>query len=69
MALNKLNIYFSEDEKMEILQNKTDSIEVWSYVINLKISKMRRYLKIFAEIADIILSLPHGNADVERIFS
>lgn len=69
MELKKLNVYFSEDEKMEILQNKTDIIEFWSYLEDLKNFNDEAIFENIAKIAHIILSLPHGNADVERTFS
>ena len=55
MELKKLNVYFSEDEKMEILQNKTDIIEFWSYLEDLKNFNDEAIFENIAKIAHIIL--------------
>lgn len=63
---NQLKIHFSEEEK---LQFPKDTIEFWRHISTLKNFNDEYIFKNIAELAMTILCIPHGNADVERIFS
>lgn len=63
---SKLKIYFSEEEKSTLPKTP---IEFWKHLSTLKNFNDEFIFKNIAELALIILCIPHGNADVERIFS
>lgn len=69
LELKKLSIYFNDDEKEEILSTNSNVIEFWSFVKNLKNFNDEYLFPNIGKLALIILTLPHGNADVERTFS
>ena len=66
--LNTLKVYFSETEKEKLLGSK-NSVEFWSAIGEIKSFDDEYIFPNIAKLAKIILVLPHGNADVERVFS
>ncbi|KAJ8952627.1 hypothetical protein NQ314_007493 [Rhamnusium bicolor] len=55
------------DKKCQIFQK--DTIEFWRNLCTLTNFNDEYIFRNIAELALIILCIPHGNADVERIFS
>ncbi|XP_072382532.1 protein FAM200A-like [Diabrotica undecimpunctata] len=65
---NNLKVYFSEEEKSNLLVYKNE-IEFWIKVKKFKNFNDEFIFKNISTLALIILVLTHGNADVERVFS
>lgn len=55
--------------KKKILSTKTNAIQFWSYLKELKDFNNQDLFSNISQLALIILTLPHGNADVKRTSS
>ncbi|XP_068205452.1 general transcription factor II-I repeat domain-containing protein 2-like [Palaemon carinicauda] len=64
---NDLPIYFNSDE-CEMLKKKNNE-EFWVYLSQLKNYSDEFVFKNLAYLAKLVLTLPHSNAETERIFS
>nr|XP_008192464.1 PREDICTED: uncharacterized protein LOC103312773 [Tribolium castaneum] len=63
---NKLKIFFSESEKENLPK---ESLPFWKHLQTLKNFSDEHLFKNISELALTVLLIPHGNADVERVFS
>lgn len=69
--LKRLASYFLDKEKNTFLEksNKSNITEFWTELKELKNYADEPLFENIAKVALLILSLRHGNADVERVFS
>jgi len=63
----KLRVSLTETVKTKLLSYKID--EFWHYISNLKDFKDETMFPNLSKLAQIFLTLPHSNAEAERIFS
>lgn len=64
---NNIKIYFSEEEKESLTCD--DVITFWTTLLDMKNFNDEHLFRNISIVALIILTLTHGNADVERVFS
>lgn len=67
--MNEISLICNYFSKTDIKSLPTDVVEFWMYIKNLKDYNDCAVFPNLSELALVVLTLPHGNAGVERVFS